>query len=182
MSTICRSRCSERLPGTVNLAMTRPLSYSPQMTSTGVRAAARGFGGLLLVNLLGPFDGAHAVYPGCAYLPVYLLLEPSENIEPLLSGGVVDERRKDYQRLTSGGGGIDRPVNHPERQDDRDERHQDDDGSRYPDTQTPAAEKGRRRNPGRFFGQSHRSGRDQDYLGGDGRPYRDFPGYGRYGG
>ena len=33
MSTICCARGAERLPGTVNQAMTRPLSYSPQITS-----------------------------------------------------------------------------------------------------------------------------------------------------
>ncbi len=134
------------------------------------------------MNPLRPFDGAYAPNSGCAYLPVYFVLEPSENVEPLLSGGVVDERREDYQRLARGGGGIDSPINHPERQENRNKRHQDDDGSRYPDTQTPATEKGARGKQDRFFGQSHGSGRDRDYLGGDEGLCRGSPGYGLYGG
>ena len=58
---------------------------------------------ILAFDLLRPVGGPHAGQPGFHYLPVYLSLDATPYVEPLLPTCVVDEGRNHYERLTGRG-------------------------------------------------------------------------------
>ena len=97
MASLCAS-------GTVIVALTRPLSYSPQMTIVRAGAASgasRAVSSLSIAS--GQSAASHACQPGFYYLPVYLGLDAPPHVESLLPSRVVDEGSDNQKRLIRSG-------------------------------------------------------------------------------
>ena len=97
MSTPHRLMASLCVSGTVRAALTRPLSYSPQMTIVAPesRPASRAISSLSISS--GHSTVLTPTSPGFQYMPVYLGLDATPYVEPLLPTCVVDEGRNYYE-------------------------------------------------------------------------------------